>query len=86
MRELDATVWRLSHGEVVDEPADGRLCVIRLLGGRILGRRVAEVAEIEPLRAGEQLPRGDRLLHVEEEVVPSLQQEGRHGNGVQMRP
>ena len=59
--------------------------IVRLLGGRILGRRVAEIAEIQALRAGEKLPRSDRLIHVEQEVVPPLQQEGRHLERVEVR-
>ena len=44
-----------------------------------------EVAEVEALRPGEQLPRRGRLVQVEEEVVPSLQQKRRHRQGVELR-
>ena len=73
-------------GEVMVEPDDRVADVDGLLGRRVLGRGVAEVAEIEPLRPGEELPRGGRLVHVEEEVVPPLQEEGRHRERVEVRP
>ena len=84
--EVDAAAGLRPAGEVLVEPTEYLVEIGRLLGRWVLGGGVAEVAEIELLGACEQLVRGDRLVDVEEEVVPPLEQERRHVERVELRP
>src|SRR4029079_17186951 len=56
------------------------------LVGRVRRGRVTEVAEVEALRAFEQLVCGDRLVGVEGEVTATLEHEGRYSHPPEAGP
>ena len=72
---LDEAVEPL-HREAVDRGQ---------LGGWIRRGRVAQVAEVELLRACQLLVRGLGLVDVEEEIVPALDQERRRRDRAEVR-
>ena len=77
--EVDAGADLRPAREVLVEPGDRLGEIGRLLGRRVLGGRMADVAEVQALRPGEELVRGDRLVGVEKEVVSALEQQRRNG-------
>src|SRR3954452_8664333 len=86
MCELDATADELrTAGEILVEPTDRLGEVGGRLGRRVLRRGMADVADVQTLRAREQLVRGDGLPDVEEKVMSSLHQQRRAGEGVSLR-
>src|SRR5262249_23309472 len=85
VRDVDPAAELWPAGKVALEPLDGFGEIGGLLGQRVPGGGVAEVAEVQAFRPSEQRVRGGRLVHVEQEVAPALQHQRWDGERVELR-